>query len=143
MTDEELKEKLKIDGFREGFDEGYKKATKRAYERQKDLTEIFIRDGEKIKKLGEDIAELKDQKENIELAINEGEEIIAELKEQNKDLCESLDIMNNRESELLDQIKKMKCCENCKHHYWNYGDLDCRLNYSCYDTNYDKWECKE
>lgn len=59
----------------------------------------------------------------------------AKLKEQNKDLCESLDIMNNRENELLDQIEqlsndnhvlktsfitqqaqieKMKCCENCK-----------------------------
>lgn len=39
----------------------------------------------------------------------------AKLKEQNKDLCESLDIMNNRESELLDQIEKMKCCQNCQH----------------------------
>lgn len=31
-----------------------------------------------------------------------------ELKEQNKDLCESLDIMNNRESDLLEQIEQMK-----------------------------------
>ena len=70
------------EGRKEGFDEGYKKATERAYERQQDLTETFIRDGEQIKKLGEEIATLKDQKENIELAINESEEFIAELKEQ-------------------------------------------------------------
>lgn len=37
-----------------------------------------------------------------------------ELKAQNKDLCESLDIMNNRESELLEQIEKMKNVGNCK-----------------------------
>lgn len=41
------------------------------------------------------------------------------------------------------QIEKMKCCENCKHHRWTYGDLDCGLKYSCYDTNYDKWELAE
>lgn len=38
-----------------------------------------------------------------------------ELKEQKQDLCESLDIMNNRERELLEQIEKMKHCVNCKH----------------------------
>ena len=50
-----------------------------------------------------------------------------ELKAQNKDLCESLDIMNNRESELLDQIEKMKNCSNCKHRtlYINGGTVMC------------------
>lgn len=58
-----------------------------------------------------------------------------QLKEQNKDLCESLDIMNNRESELLDMIEKMKCCGNC---LFSNG-LGCML--SC--NNYDLWELAE
>lgn len=46
------------EGYKKGFDEGYKKATERAYERQQDLTDTYIKDGEKIKQL---------EKENVEM----------------------------------------------------------------------------
>lgn len=45
--------------YLDGFDEGYQKATERAYERQQDLTDIYIKDGEKIKFLEKENAELK------------------------------------------------------------------------------------
>jgi len=95
---------------------------------------VFIKDC--VSKVGEKMPFSKETKELAEKLLDEmhkkilKEEIIGmfinvdlekeneELKKQNKDLCESLDIMNNRESELLDQIKemqeqneKMKCGE--------------------------------
>ena len=84
----------------------------------------------RIDELQKENEQQKAQIANYQLAENESKEIIAELKKQNKDLCESLDIMNNRESELLVQIEKMKCCSNCKY---------CgACNRAC--NNWDKWE---
>lgn len=48
-----------------------------------------------------------------------------------------------RIAELETQIEKMKCCENCKHHYWAGGaDLCCRLRENeCKDKiKLEKWE---
>lgn len=59
-----------LNGCAEGFHEGYKKATERAYERQKDLTNTYIKDGEKIKNLGIEIEELKAQIEKMECCGN-------------------------------------------------------------------------
>lgn len=52
-------EKGLTEGRKEGFDAGYKKATERAYERQQDLTDTYIKDGEKIKQLEKENAELR------------------------------------------------------------------------------------
>lgn len=74
------------------------------------------------------ILELNTLTEEQDRHIVELEKEIAELKEQNKDLCESLDIMNNRESELLDQIEKMKNRLNCtKYHYCLCKDKTCKI----------------
>lgn len=82
----------------------------------------------KCKDKSNDVIEL--QKEN------------AELKEQNKDLCESLDIMNNRESELLKQIEKMKCCPNCKKERNKPEPL--AVHVSCAKCkDYSEWELAE
>ncbi len=46
-------------------------------------------------------------------------------------------------NKLQAQIEKMKCCENCKHHYWAGGaDLCCRLRENeCKDKiKLEKWE---
>lgn len=75
--------------------------------------------------------------------VDELEEENDELKEQNEDLTKRMLEQQVTIENLTDMVGKMKCCENCKHHYWNYSDLDCRLNYLCYNTNYDKWELAE
>lgn len=70
------------------------------------------------------------EKEKCELLgiIQGKDEVIANLKEQNEDLCESLDIMNNRESELLNQIAQMKNRLNCtKYHYCLCKDKTCKI----------------
>lgn len=44
----------------------------------------------------------------------------------------------------IEQIEKMKCCENCKHHYFIGDELECHLldnGISCDDK--EKWEIKE
>jgi len=64
------------------------------------------------------------------------------LKEDNADLKQSLDWANEREKELKAQIEKMKCCENCKHHYWLYEELMCRIHKIDVDTC-NSWEVKE
>lgn len=30
--------------------------------------------------------------------------------------------------ELEQQIEKMKCCDNCKHGYWDYDSIECKLS---------------
>lgn len=45
--------------------------------------------------------------------------------------------------DLEQQVDKLKCCENCKHHYWAGGaDLCCRLRENeCKDKiKLEKWE---
>ena len=39
--------------------------------------------------------------------------------------------------ELEAQIEKMKCCQNCKHHYFMGNDLECKL-IDC--DNNESWE---
>ena len=53
---------------------------------------------------------------------------------------------NKAKEEMQAQIEKMKCCENCKHHYWAGGaDLCCRLRENeCKDMiKLEKWELEE
>jgi hypothetical protein len=66
---------------------------------------------------------------------------IKELEKINADLKQSLDWANEREKELKAQIEKMKCCENCKHHYWLYEELACRIHKIDVDTC-NSWEMK-
>lgn len=81
-------------------------------------------------------AELEKEKCELLGIIQGKDEVIANLKEQSKDLCESLDIMNNRESELLDQIVKMKNRLNCtKYHYCLCNDKTCK---TCKDWELEK-----
>lgn len=47
-----------------------------------------------------------------------------------------LDNINKKQSE---QIEKMKCCQNCKHHYWLYEELACRIHKIDVDTC-NSWE---
>lgn len=70
------------------------------------------------------IAELEKEKCELLGIIQGKDEVIANLKEQNKDLCESLDIMNNRESELLDMIEKMKCFGTNQEKWHKVSDRD-------------------
>lgn len=82
------------------------------------------------------IVELEKEKCELLGTIQGKDEVITNLKEQNKDLCESLDIMNNRESELLEQIAQMKNRLNCtKYHYCLCKNKTCK---TCKD-----WELAE
>lgn len=77
-----------------------------------------------------------------------------QLKKQNNwlegcklELAEHLGKANDRVSELEQQIEKMKCCENCKHHCFWGNELNCRtLPYDeelkCMKTR-EYWEIKE
>lgn len=42
--------------------------------------------------------------------------------------------------QLKAQIEKMKCCQNCKHHYFMGNDLECKL-IDC--DNNESWELAE
>lgn len=131
---EKVKELIAIglaEGRKEGFDTGYKKATERAYERQQDLTDTYIKDGEKIKQLEKENEELKKDKEYLDKVNNEQTKIILQLNKQ---------------------IEKMKCCftcKHCEHKFVSNGGIksiciklhhkgeDCILN------NYEHWELAE
>jgi hypothetical protein len=56
--------------------------------------------------------------------------------------CGFLDGADRATEELKAQIEKMKCCENCKHHYWLYEELSCRIHKIDVDTC-NSWEVKE
>lgn len=71
---------------------------------------------------------------NLQHITIEYEKENAELKAQNKDLCESLDIMNNRESELLDQIERMKKDFS--------NALDSAYSNQALYELWKRWECK-
>ena len=75
----------------------------------------------------------------------------AELEKENKVLTQNLEdteIINNtlekENAELKEQIEKMKCCENCKHHR-SWVILGCDLMYDieteCLKTK-NKWELR-
>lgn len=60
-----------------------------------------------------------------------------------KELAIENDNLIKQVKTLKAQIEKMKCCENCKHHYWAGGaDLCCRLRENeCKDKiKLEKWE---
>lgn len=43
--------------------------------------------------------------------------------------------------ELKAKVEKLKCCQNCKHHYWLYEELSCRIHKIDVDTC-NSWEMK-
>ena len=55
------------------------------------------------------------EEDNVELRnfLTKDEIKIQELEEENTTLKQSVEWYKNREKELLKQIEKMKCCENC------------------------------
>ena len=57
------------------------------------------------------------EEDNAELRnfLTKDEIKIQELEEENTTLKQSVEWYKNREKELLKQIEKMKCCENCKY----------------------------
>lgn len=61
------------------------------------------------------IAELENENESNELALNEGEEIIAELEGQNKILTTRILELQKTCGALTDKVEKMKNAGNCKH----------------------------
>ena len=90
-------------------------------EEMKDSRNQFVLDGERIKQLGF-------ENETLKQSVEEGEEIIAELKAQ---------------------IEKMKCCSNCKHRtlYINGGTVMCYKDvvheFGKPRQKCDKWELAE
>lgn len=69
--------------------------------------------------------------------------LMQEIERYNKELTEIERVADYRYEEneqLKAQIKKMKCCENCKHNYHDrYNNLQCICN--C--INFDNWELAE
>lgn len=66
------------------------------------------------------------------------EKEIAELKIHHKKVCE---VLTDTHRDLGEQIEKMKCCENCKHHYKaEDNDTYC---YKCIVDEISLWELKE
>ena len=87
------------------------------------------------------------------------EEQIAELEESNKEWQRACGVKSDTNSQLIEQladkvekiaeleaqIEKMKCCENCKHHYIALDDTtSCKLlDRLASSKPCDKWEIKE
>lgn len=116
------------------------------------------------KELEKENAEQKQKLESDQLALNEANEIIAELKYNLKcrddELAESKAEINqiierervvpehylcemiDKNKELKAQVEKMKCCNNCKnaHYDWREQVLEGICN-EC--RNYNKWESAE
>ncbi|WP_294429195.1 hypothetical protein [uncultured Treponema sp.] len=91
------------------------------------------------------------KQEAEEYAETKGKEHFRKFYNTNKNIAElisqvyidSAEPREKRIAELEAQIEKMKCCENCKHHYWAGGaDLCCRLRENeCKDKiKLEKWE---
>lgn len=120
------------EGRKTGYEEGYKKATERAYERQRDLTDTYIKDGEKIKHLE------KENKISEEIIIGEQQEI-NELRKENAELkahCKAVDEVN----------EKMKCCGNCINRGLNKDDISqpcCDCKYYSSNKKNDHWEMEK
>lgn len=92
------------EGRKEGFDKGYKKATERAYERQQDLTDTYIKDGEKIKELEKENEQLKAFESHWE----EIEEDAKAIAKENADLKEIVSRSGYRIAELKHEIDELK-----------------------------------
>lgn len=112
-----LQDKIKqayLDGLAEGekvgFEDGYKKATERAYERQKDLTETYIKDGEKIQKLGE---------ENEELKKNQINWVLDSIPEDKEALC----IIKDKDGYYIDSFNNLSSTDQKNIEKWAYLPL--------------------
>lgn len=70
----------------------------------------------------------------LEKAYNEAEELLDKQIEETYKLFEE-------NVELKAKIEKLKCCQNCKHHYWLYEELSCRIHKIDVDTC-NSWEMK-
>ena len=125
------------DGFVDGFEEGYLAG---ANEIKADCD--FALEGKdlEIKELKEEIEDWKACHEH-QLELMKGlNDRIADLEkmlsEQYPDLKQSLDWANEREKELLEQIEKMKNCQNCK---WQY--CECSSAFIDKDTGKETKHC--
>ena len=121
---------------------------------------------EQVERLKQHNKELQEDLEHKKIAIQTRKARIKSLEEQNKELqkkCDEqemilsqttgygrdkiknlMDLYNSslaqkskRIAELEAQIEKMKCCQNCKHHYFMGNDLECKL-IDC--DNNESWE---
>lgn len=91
---------------------------------------------ERIVELEKENADLKNQNENLI------EMLKAERSIRHQVNClESILVYEAKIEQLENQIEKMKCCENCKHHYWLYEELACRIHKIDVDTC-NSWEMK-
>lgn len=105
------------------------------------------------------IAELEEKLANADYQLEGRDNEIKELQEENKQLKLKIDALSNEVpwkdifekneqikglekqiEELKAQIEKMKCCGNCKHHRYTYGELEC-VTKGC--ENKSKWELAE
>lgn len=87
---------------------------------------------------------LKCAKENENRTYLTGQVVISSICESAKDTIEELEKENQK---LQQQIGKMKCCENCKHHSFWGNELKCNLldsgvEFECLKSK-NKWELAE
>ena len=77
-----------------------------------------------------------DWQKGAEFGYNKAKE---EMQEQGLALQSDMDKTIEQNIQLKAQIEKMKCCENCRHHYWLYEELACRIHKIDVDTC-NSWE---
>ena len=90
-----------------------------------------------ILELQADKGRLTDELTKKDKQIKELQEELEELKKNNNILFNATEKVGNKNNELKKQIEKMKCCQNCKHHYFMGNDLECKL-IDC--DNNESWE---
>lgn len=80
-----------------------------------------------------------------DIATKELQEKIKDLEWQLKQVIEDNDYYQEKNADLEKQIEKMKCCENCVHHYIAMDDTtSCKLlDRLASSKPCDKWEIKE
>lgn len=99
---------------------------------------------EATKELQEENRQLKNDYEMIHNCFLISENEKKELQSENEELQQKYLSESYEKAKLVEQIEKMKCCGNCKHHYFIGDELECRLldkGINC--DNEEKWELTE
>ena len=99
------------------------------------------------KDLNETIDKLREQlalRYDLEDKVAELKETLAQTIENDEIAYETLKLHAEEEIAMLKaQIEKMKCCENCHHHFFNsYDVMECAEGLNVTSKRCDKWECR-
>ena len=70
------------------------------------------------------------------------DKLIEELKDDNKACKFAMAMSEKVEKQLREQIEKMKCCDNCKHPYWN-AETEAEETICDNCVNNNNWELAE